>query len=372
MATKCQKCGADIPDNERQKRLTPILAILIVVFTIVVLALFVWGDSSARNVAAIALLVLIAAASAFLLWKHHDHLARHVKIAIHLSSRRDLLASIKSFQVELDLRKAQDKGTHDADSKACDKLIKEAESHHYEGDVDAGWRSLHDAKTGSLILLEHGHDDEIKNWAIETLFESSKRLSSWQLEFVKHRLQKSDLPIDVKDSIKIHDLIAARGVLYKVKDEGFARLERAAWQLYVLIMVTLSSLVFIALALPNLSPNLSAPSSLYDDPLLIVLIMVIGALGGAAGGFWSVLSAFAVKDGIPSEQVLNSWLIAVRPLIGGVFSFVAAIFLLSGLLSLGTLTLELLLSSAFVAGFAEELVLSVIKKMAGGSSLKAL
>jgi hypothetical protein len=371
MATKCKKCGADVPDNERQRLLTTILIIIIVVFAIVVLVLLAWGDSNARTVAAIALLVLFAAACAFLLWKHRGHLDRHVKVAIHLSSRRDLLASIETFEAELKLSKAQSKGPHNADVVACEELIKDARKHHYDGDVDAGWRSLHDAKTCSLILLD-GHKEKIQDCALETLLESNKRSNSWQLELVKHLLQKSDLPIDVKDPIDINDLIAARSVLYQVKDEGFARLERAAWQLYILIMVTLSSLVFIALALPNLSPNLSASSSLYDDPLLIVVIMVIGALGGAAGGFWSVLSAFAVKDGIPSEQALNSWLIAVRPLIGGVFSFVAVILLLSGLLSLGTLTLELLLSSAFVAGFAEELVLGVIKKMAGGSSLKAL
>jgi len=370
MAMKCKKCGANLSEDEGQKWLMPILVILIAVFVLVVWGV-AWKDSNLRAIIAILLLAPIAFASAHLLRKHSDYLARHVKIAIHLSSRRDLLASMESFKAELKLREAQSKGPHDADVVACKELIVDARKHYDDGDVDAGWRSLHDAKTCSLILLED-QTEKIKNCALETLFESNKRLDSWQLEYVKHRLQKSDLPIDVKDKIDINALIAARSVLYEVKDEGFARLERAAWQLYILIMVTLSSLVFIALAFPHLSPNLSPPSSLYDDSLLIAVIMVIGALGGAAGGFWSVLSAFAVKDGIPSEQVLNSWLIAMRPLIGAVFSFVAAIFLLSGLLNLGTLTLELLLSSAFVAGFAEELVLGVIKKMAGGPSLKAL
>ena len=370
MVTKCKTCGAADPDDDGQKWLMPILVILIAVFGLVVWGIE-WKDSNLRTIIAILLLAPIAFASAHLLRKHSDDLAKHVKIAVHLSSRMNLLAAIELFKTELMLREVQSNGTHNAEAVACWGLIVDADTHYKGGDVDAGWRNLHGAKTCSLNLLE-GNAIRIKNCATETLLESRVRLNSWQLEFVKNRLQKSDLPIDVKDPIDIHDLIAAKSILYSVKDEGFARLGRSAWQLYILIIVSLFSLVFLALAVPNLSPHLSVSLSLFDDSLLPVVIMVIGALGGAAGGFWSVLSAFAVKDGISAEQALNSWLVAARPLIGAVFAFVATIFLLSGLLNLGTLTLELLLSSAFVAGFSEELVLSVIKKMAGGSTLKAI
>ncbi len=136
-----------------------------------------------------------------------------------------------------------------------------------------------------------------------------------------------------------------------------------------MVVVALASLVFLAYAVPNLS-NLSESPSLGDDWLLTPVIIVIGAMGGATGGFGCILILFASKEGISSEQELNSWMVAVRPLIGAVLSFVAALFLFSGLLSLGTLTLELLLSVSFVAGFSEELVIGVVKKLASSTSSK--
>ncbi len=102
----------------------------------------------------------------------------------------------------------------------------------------------------------------------------------------------------------------------------------------------------------------------------VPVILVVGILGGATGGFGCILSMFARKDSVLYEQALNSWLVAVRPLVGVVLSFVGTLFLFSGLLTFGDLTLELLLSVCFVAGFSEELVLAVVKRIAGGPSSK--
>jgi hypothetical protein len=166
----------------------------------------------------------------------------------------------------------------------------------------------------------------------------------------------------------VDDLFSANSILEEYVNDRFDNLDRAAWQLYILSAAALLCTVALALALPSLSAF--EPSYLQDDRLLVPVIVIVGALGGATGGFFSVLRLFRTKNVVTYEQTMSSWMIAIRPLIGAVFALVASLLLLSGLLSVGKVTLELLLSVSFVAGFSEHFVIDIVARIAKDTPAK--
>lgn len=364
---KCQECGAYVPDDKiRQQRLIPILAIAVVAF-----ALVAWGVLSGslnvRPVDAIALLISMASAIILLLWSCRDEFLRNAKRAIHLGSRKSLSVEISSFDAVLTYYEEEImQGMYAIEFRPhivnCRTHLRLARKYCDDGDVAAGWKSLQRAKLFSMNL-EGDTPEVVKAYAIETLCAGRRKLSNGRLDAVKAFLQESENPPKVKKNVSFSDVFSAKKILVEFDEIKQDRLAKAAWQLGIMVVVALASLVFLAYAVPNLS-NLSEPPSFGDDWLLAPVIIVVGAMGGATGGFGCILILFASKERISSEQELSSWMVAVRPLIGAVLSFVAAWFLISGLLTLGTLTLELLLSVSFVAGFSEELVIGVVKKLA--------
>jgi len=364
---KCPSCGAYVPDDMiRQQRLIPILAIAIVAFVIVA-----WGVVSEsldmEFVYAVTLLILIAGAVIVVLWFCRDEFLRNAKRAIHLSSRKTLLAEILSLDAVLtyyeeEIRQGMYFEEFRPHIDNCRTHLHLARSYCDNGDVVAGWRTYRRAELFSLNL-EGDTPEVVKSYAIETLCEARRKLRDGRLDAVKAFLQESDNPPKIRKNATFSDVFSARKILLKYDEIKQDRLTKAAWQLGIMIVVAFASLVFLAYAVPNLS-SLSESPSLGDDWLLVPVIIVIGAMGGATGGFGCIMILFASKERISSEQELSSWMVAVRPLVGAILSFVAALFLISGLLTLGTLTLELLLSVSFVAGFSEELVIGIVKKLA--------
>lgn len=339
--------------------------ILLVAFVLAVSWLLDSGALDAGIVAAFALLAIVVAIFIVLLWERADQLISFVKTAIHFNRRKELRAAIATFKNVLQLSIDKDQGRHPDEVKYSQKMLEDADASYDQGDVDVGWKLLSKAKTKSLFLLND--QDQIQSSALETMYDGIDKLSSWRLDAVKELLQDKGSATKIKSNVSVQELFTARSILEEHIDHYFEKLGRAAWQLYILIAVAFSCLAVLAIAVPRLS---GGTPNIFGDGLLVVVVMFVGALGGVAGGFWSLLSMFAVKDTVSYEQVFNSWLVAVRPLFGAVFSFAAAFFLLSGLLNLGTLTLELLLSASFLAGASEELVLNLVKKIAGGSAAK--
>lgn len=349
-----------------RKLTIPILAILIIE-----LASGVWLALTATNDVVIGFLLLTTVIIILLAWWGRRELTICVKRCIHSSSLVDLKGHIMTLEAELEMRRAQC-GTSSDDFvvEIYTKKLKDAKDSYLNGDESTGWRCFVEARLAGLNLLadKPGMQDEINTLATVTLWKSKKRLSSWQLDDIKGLLQDSVTSSTVKSAVTLADLVRANTILEEQLDDNYESLRRAAWQLYVMIATACAALVFLALTVPRLS--LSESPSFEDDLPLTAVILVVGILGGATGGFGCILSMFARKDGVLYEQALNSWLVAVRPLVGAVLSFVGALFLFSGLLTFGDLTLELLLSVCFVAGFSEELVLAVVKRIAGGPSSK--
>jgi hypothetical protein len=348
---------------------------LVLVVFVTVLALgvlrYIWKPLAGVAPEAFAMLFAMAVALVLLLWKCTARLVDYANYAIHSDSIKDLRADMVDLKATLLLRKAQNKNYDKDVANNCDTLLEKAgettADKRKAGEINEGWRNFIQARLQSLYLLENT-SPQVRNLAVQTLSRSGRTLDPSRLATVKSYLEEPNHAGQLKQNLTVDDLFSANSILEEYVNDRFDNLDRAAWQLYILSAAALLCTVALALALPSLSAF--EPSYLQDDRLLVPVIVIVGALGGATGGFFSVLRLFRTRNVVTYEQTMSSWMIAIRPLIGAVFALVASLLLLSGLLSLGKVTLELLLSVSFVAGFSEHFVIDIVARIAKDTPAK--
>lgn len=114
--------------------------------------------------------------------------------------------------------------------------------------------------------------------------------------------------------------------------------------------------------------------------IVLVLIVVLGIMGASVSGILS-LSRELQRSRIP-EQAGTVWFAVARLATGGVAALMVFLFLMSGLISLGgdpasgfltlnlgaELSVALVFSLSFVAGFSERLLVRVVKSVSGDDS----
>jgi len=306
------------------------------------------------------LLFLMAVVLIGLLCECATRLIREVRSAVHADSRKDLRADIADLEATLMLRKVEDAQHKPEVATHCNILLQQAKDRCAKGQVNAAWRSFVQARLQSLYLFKDD-DARVKICAFQTLSRSAVELDSWRRAAVKSILEDPGKPGKLKNQVTVDELYSANKVLEEYTNDRFDSLDRSAWQLYILSAAALVSMVVLAFALPSIST--SEPSLLLDDRLLVPIIIIVGALGGATGGFFSVLRWFKTEKTIAHEQTMSSWMIAIRPLMGAVFALAVSLFLFSGFLKLGEVSLELLLSICFVAGFSEHFVIDIVNRI---------
>lgn len=115
----------------------------------------------------------------------------------------------------------------------------------------------------------------------------------------------------------------------------------------------------------------------FAQLIVLVLIVVLGIMGASVSGILS-LSRELRQSRIP-EQAGTVWFAVARLATGGVAALMLFLFLVSGLVSLGgdaatglltlnlgtDLSVALVFSLSFVAGFSERLLVRVVKSVAG-------
>ena len=346
----------------------PILVALIAVLGLLVLR-SIWEPMAGVSPEVLDLLLAMVILLVILVCYCYNRLVSYVKSAIQYDSKKDLKAEMVDLRAALLLQKAQHPGYNQEVAQVCDTLLLRASEKCKEGEVNAGWRYYVQAKVQRLCLLED-KDPLVWNHALQTLSRSTERLSPPRLASIKKLLEEPQRPGEPKKNVTVNELFSANCILEEYVNDRFDSLDRAAWQLYILSAVALMCLIALAVTIPALSS--SEPSGLHNDRLLVPVIVIVGALGGATGGFFSVFRLFKTKNAITYEQTMSSWMIAIRPLIGAVFALVASFLLLSGLLSMGSVTLELLLSISFVAGFSEHFVIDIVTRISKEAPAKEL
>lgn len=162
-----------------------------------------------------------------------------------------------------------------------------------------------------------------------------------------------------------------------------------------IVIMALSAVTFIAafLSIPlreGQGPGIFDRIELLQSPLsglvglpslaqlvVLVLIVVLGIMGASVSGILS-LSRELQQSRIP-EQAGTVWFAVARLATGGVAALMLFLFLISGIVSVGgdsasglltlnlgpTLSVALMFSLSFVAGFSERLLVRVVKSVAG-------
>jgi hypothetical protein len=212
-----------------------------------------------------------------------------------------------------------------------------------DGETEQAWRLLNQAE---LFAVYGYNKDRLMSSAVATLNEADVKLKDWR----KKTLQNT-LSADIcTASVSHDDLFYARGILVEHHNNGHLKSNLFQNQITILGIIAVMCLGACVIFMPYLSTGITIQNIYF-----LLVVLAFGALGGCVSGIFSIGKE---EKKIP-DMLLNHWLTIIRPVIGAVNALAIIVFLTSGLLSMGTLTRELLLAAAFLSGISERWVLSV-------------
>lgn len=220
------------------------------------------------------------------------------------------------------------------------------------GKIEMGWRYFFQADLTSTYLL---NKEDLRKRALATFKEAEAKLVSWRKKTVEELLSVKG---DLKNSLSYGDVYDAKKILQEHHTNNYIKLRTAQFQLGTLAMVAFVPIVALVFLLPTLSSGIS-----FNSLSLLLATMMLGALGGVFSGILSTAEQSS-KGRIP-DQLLSSWLIIARPVMGIVAALALYGFLFSGLIQLGTLTPPLVLALSFAVGFSERLLTRALEQTSG-------
>lgn len=235
------------------------------------------------------------------------------------------------------------------------------------GDIDGGWRAVHDAerfaifgmnsqellvRTVTLRAETHGKLKEWRYRATESLWNSLK-LTEWQ---------KAGRSLGIEERTQLEQaVVESLKVLNEHSDNLYHRMLLVGKQLNYLVIACVVLLITTGLASWLLAP----PGSQYTW-VHLGGIAIAGALGGVASAMYQLSRVGQAK--IP-EALLYGLVTLGRPLVGAVSALFVYGVIQSGIISLiqpSNVTFGAGLVLGFVAGFSEQFVLSTVAKVSGG------
>jgi hypothetical protein len=242
---------------------------------------------------------------------------------------------------------------HEAWAQAAVRLYARAEHEARSGDLDSGWKFLHEAERQAV----HGLSADQVDACLARLSRESGKLSGWRQAAVRDLLGKLD---DARELQQRQTILAA---VMCVRDEHSDnvyyrhRLLRRQMTVVSLILMLLGGAFFAVLHVrPLVAVPLSVGQPLHLSTLLAALTM------GGMGACFSALTTFATSSAemsIPGH-LANVVITMTRPLIGAVSGLVAVLLLHSGVVDFGRFSLLV----PFAFGFSERLVMGVLAKVA--------
>jgi hypothetical protein len=268
-----------------------------------------------------------------------------------------LKSSIDIYRAELELCAGKVKSTDGSSppdvQAAADKaseLLEQAEEALGKNNVELGWRLFKGAHRIGFFCLTN---EQLRMQAIAIYEEAQKKLDSWRKEAIDSML--ADDSGKLKPCLNVPDVFHAAYILDEYHNNVYHKLGAFKRQLAFLSSAGLG----IAIAWIVLSALTIDASNEINDPLLLVLVMLFGALGAVISGFLPLSNGLAGHR-IP-EQLASYRIVFARLAIGSVSALVIYVFLSSGILELGDLTTGKFLAVSFVAGFSERLVVRAVE-----------
>lgn len=269
-----------------------------------------------------------------------------------------LAGNLQAYSVELD-RLILSRSGAQTDSTwaiAARALIDKAEAKLEDGRVDESWKCLDAARR-----MEHfGLEDEALIARAHALREEAGKLNPWRKKAVETVLSDLD-----KRSTE-----AKRGRVYHaawLRDEHlhntYFKISLLRQQLNILGLIL--GLALASVLLLSMSDALDSPPGGADWRTLLA-IGLFGVLGASFSAILS-LARTSTQSRIP-EQVVNSTVTAMRPLLGAAAALAVYVFLESKFINLEVTTWAGILAIAFASGFSERLVIGAVEAVAGKGS----
>jgi hypothetical protein len=253
-------------------------------------------------------------------------------------------------------------------NKAFEDLLAKAQGLWTES-PQVAWATLQAARHLEIPFLPR---DALNARAEVLRGEAEAKLRGWRREAVRTLLSSdpgpgsSSTPVQPQnDDLPCRVLTAAQLI-----DEHFANMYfkheivlRHAFILLVQLLVGLG--VVIAVFLPFAWLSLRTTSYDPKDFRLIPYVALMGAIGACFSGLRSLFGA--ASDKIP-QVVLSTKFTVIRPSIGAIAAVVVYLAQVAGIITFGTASVAAILTSAFVAGLSDALIVRVAGTFENGSS----
>jgi len=245
-------------------------------------------------------------------------------------------------------------------------------------DIELGWLCLKASRGYALYGLD---DEQLQIRAMMILNESEadgKGLSKWRLDTIRNLLKDENGKLkgvtpDTSGKLKkltYDDVFEAKQILDVHQDNVYRKLSivksRLGWLNYIgmiFLIVWLFVLIPPVPALPITKTGSDGLALLSTGAVTFWWVIVLaGVLGGLISAFTSTIGGDIHKSNIPAE--LSSWTLTFsRLVVSALSALVITLFLSADVLSFKSLSYEMVISIAIVAGFTDRLLLSAIEKV---------
>ncbi len=274
-------------------------------------------------------------------------------------NHKRLDAAIGPFKLEIDsliAEKLVKKEDLYPIAEYVNEMLRKAELASAANEVELGWRYLLEAELLSLYLRDREY---LMATAKITLDEAEEKLDAWRKNAVRHLLgDENAAPYTGED---VDKLIVARRVLQEHHNNTWVKTNTAQFQLKIL-----SAAGFLVLIVSVWFLSMIMKDSRYFQWEFLITVALIGACGGVISGIFSVARGSSKKK-IPN-QILDSWVTLLRPLVGAISALAVLLFLVSGMVHFGELSEHLIFAIAFTSGFSERIIVSAVETSEKGKS----
>jgi 8-oxo-dGTP pyrophosphatase MutT (NUDIX family) len=235
------------------------------------------------------------------------------------------------------------------------------------GDVDGGWRAVHEAERLVVFGLTDG---ELVARAVSLRAETHTTLRGWRRHAAESlwgslkliEWQKAGTELKGEERAQLEQaVVESLSVLNEHSDNLYHRMFLVGKQLDYLVIVSIVLLILTGIGSRILAP----PDSQYTW-IRLGAIAVAGAFGGVASAMYQLSRVGEAK--IP-EALLYGLVTLGRPLVGAISALFVYAVIQSGIISLikpSDVLFGAGLVLGFAAGFSEQFVLSTVAKVSGG------
>jgi 8-oxo-dGTP pyrophosphatase MutT (NUDIX family) len=235
-----------------------------------------------------------------------------------------------------------------------------------KGDIDGGWRALHEAQRFAVFGLSN---PELVARAQSLRAETREKLKGWRYKATEslwnlpklNEWQKGGASLTDTDRAQLEQaIVESLEVLNEHSDNLYHRMYLVGRQLNYLVTVS-----FALLLLTGIGSWLLGYAQTPYDWLHLGGIAVAGAFGAVASAMYQLSRVGEAK--IP-EALLYGLVTVGRPLVGAISALFLYAVIQSGVISLfkpSDTPFGIGLVLGFAAGFSEQLVLSTVAKVSG-------